>query len=77
MFRDEQSSYQNQSIPANLMWGWVQSGYVMELPYPLPYAGNKTLYFEVTNRVTRTLVPTADYFQVGIAVHGIADWGTL
>lgn len=77
LFKDEQSSYQNQSIPLNLMFGWVFSGYVMELAYPLPYAGSKTLTFEVTNRVTRTLVPTADYFTVGICVHGIAYWGAL
>lgn len=77
LFKDEQSNYQNQSIPANLMWGWVQSGFVMELPYPLPYAGSKTLSFEVTNRVTRTLVPTANYFTVGIVVHGVSYWGKL
>lgn len=76
-FKDEQSNYQNQSIPCNLMWGWVQTGYVMELPYPLPYAGAKTLQFIITNRVTRALTPTADYFTVGICLHGIAYWGSL
>lgn len=77
LFRDEQSSYQNQSIAANLMWGWVASGYVMELPYPLPFAGSKTLSFEVTNRVARTLTPTADYYTLQICIHGIAFWGKL
>lgn len=84
IWKDEQSNYQKGVIPADLMWGSYGSaaggeggGFYMNLPYVLPYAGNKTLSFEITNRVTRVLVPTADYFAVAICVAGIADWGTL
>lgn len=82
IWKDEQSNYQNESIPADLMWGSYGSseggnggGFFMNLPYVLPYAGNKTLSFEIMNRVTRSL--SREYFTVAICVHGIADWGTL
>lgn len=84
VWKDEQSNYQKGSIPADLMWGSYGSadggnggGFFMNLPYVLPYAGNKTLSFEIENRVPRTLVPEAEYFTVAICVAGIADWGTL
>lgn len=84
IWKDEQSNYQKGSIAADLMFGSYGSaaggdggGFLMNLPYPLPYAGNKTLSFEVENLVTRTLVPTASYFKVEICVAGITDWGTL
>lgn len=75
--RDENSNYQNGEIPADLMYGSVESGYIMELPYPIPYSGNKTLTFDITNRVARTLVPESTTFSVFVAVHGVADWGEL
>ena len=76
-YRDEQSNYQNGPIPAEMMFGSVRSGYAMDLPYPIPFAGNKTISFNVTNLVTRTLVPGATQFVVWIAIHGVADWGKL
>ena len=57
--------------------GSVRSGFSYEFPYPIPYAGNKTLTFEIFNRCARTLVPEADYFTVALVVHGIADWGKV
>ena len=84
IWKDEQSNYQKGSIPADLMWGSYGSaaggdggGFFMNLPYVLPYAGNKTLSFELENRVLRALTPTAEYFTIAICVAGIADWGTL
>jgi hypothetical protein len=76
-FKDEQSNYQNQAIPAELLFGSVRSGYIVELAFPIAFAGNKTITFEITNRTNRALVPQADTYQVYIAMHGIADWGKL
>lgn len=81
-FRDEQSNYQSNPIPAPLMFGNAgvgptsPGGFLIPLPYPIPYAGNKTITWEVTNLVTRTLSPTAEYFAVWICMAGTADWGT-
>lgn len=76
-WKDEMSNYQNGPIMADLMFGNVAAGFSYMLPYPLPYAGNKTLFFRVTNRVLRALTPEADYFTVAICVHGIGNWGTV
>jgi len=76
-FKDEQSNYQNQPIPADIMFGSVATGFLIELPYPIPFAGNKTLTFNITNRVPRALSPQQDHYPVHIAVHGVADWGEL
>jgi len=76
-FKDEQSNYQNQPIPADIMFGSVETGFVVELPYPIAFAGNKTLTFRITNVPPRALSPQEDNYTVSIAVHGIADWGTL
>lgn len=86
VWKDEQSNYQKGEIPADLMWGSYGSsdggnggGFVMNMPYPLPYAGNKTLSFDITNAVARVLAgdPVPTHFVVAICVSGIADWGTL
>ncbi len=76
-WKDEQSNYQNGAIPADMMFGSVRSGYVNPLSYPIPFAGNKTLTFEIASLYTRVLVPEADFFSVAIAVAGVSDWGTL
>lgn len=76
-WKDQQRNYVDGPIAANLMWGWTQSGYSIDFPFPLPYSGNDTLSFTVVNRVTRTLVPTADYFAVQIVASGITDIGEL
>lgn len=74
-WRDDQSVYTNAPIMANSAFGSVASGFSYELPYPIPYAGSKTISFEVTNRVTRDL--EADEFVVAILLHGVAFWGEL
>jgi len=76
-WKDEQRTYVDGAINANLMFGWDESGYILELPFPIPFAGNKTLSFTITNRVARVLVPEADYFEVQICCAGIADLGEL
>lgn len=82
--RDEQSNYQNGFIGADLMYGSIGidngsgggGGFVMDLTYPLPFAGSKTITWEVINRVPRTLASAAETFTVEICLHGLADWGT-
>lgn len=78
-WRDEYSNYQSPGFaPADLMFGSVATGYALDLPYPIPFAGNKTLTFEVQNRVARAIVaPPATEFIVAIVLHGIADWGEI
>lgn len=73
-WRDEQSVYSNGPIPADMMFGSVRSGYIKELPYPVPFAGAKTLTFTLVNLVTRTLL-VGDTFVVYVAIHGVNDWG--
>lgn len=75
-WKDEISMYVNTLIPADLMWGRLKAGYVLDLPFPIPYGGNKTLTFRVQNRITRApTIPDLKYFRVGICLHGVADWG--
>lgn len=83
-FKDEQSVYQKGDIPADLMFGNYGSadagnggGFLMNMPYPLPYPGNKTLSFVITNAVDRTLDPVASDFVVAICASGIMYWGEL
>jgi hypothetical protein len=74
--RDEQSSYQNIAGMADLMFGRAQGGDSQDLPYPIPYAGNKVLTFHITNRILRAM-QSGTYWLLGITVVGVADWGEL
>lgn len=76
-WKDEQSNYQNGPIPADILFGSVASGYIIELAFPIAFAGNKTLSFILTNQVNRAVVPQEDNFTIAVAIHGVADWGTL
>lgn len=76
-WKDQQRNYVDGPIAANLMWGWLGSGYQIDFPFPLPYSGNDTLSFIVTNRVARTLAPPDDYFKIQIVAGGITDLGEL
>lgn len=76
-WKDQQHNYVDGPMAANLMWGWNERGYALDFPFPIPYSGNDTLSFRVTNRVTRVPVPTADYFKIQIVVAGITDLGEL
>jgi len=76
-FRDENSNYQNIPIMAALLYGSAREGRYVDFAIPLAYSGNRTIHFRVINRHTRVLTPSSDYFKVGIAVHGVADWGPL
>jgi hypothetical protein len=75
-FKDEQSVYQNNPISANAMFGNVHQGLSIPLAMPLPYAGSKTLAFDVQNLVTRTL-QDVEFFTLQIGLHGVSDWGDL
>lgn len=74
-WKDEQRTYTDGPIPADLMFGWNTTGYVLEMPFPIGFPGNKTLSFIVTNRILRVLDPVADYFNVSIVLHGVCDMG--
>ncbi len=78
-WKDENSNYQNEPICADLMWGRIKLGQAFDLPFPIPYAGNKTLTFRVQNYRLRvpTIEPPPDHFTIGIVAHGVADWGIV
>ena len=77
LYKDEMSNYQKEPTMADILAGSVRSGFISWLPMPLGLAGSRSFYFEIVNRVTRVLSPTADYFKVAITMHGMADWGEL
>lgn len=74
-WREEVSNYQNQPLLAETAFGSTRYG---AIPFyqPIPFAGNKTLHFRVTNAYNRILSPQADIYRVQIVIHGVADWGT-
>jgi len=74
-WKDQQRNYVDGPICPDLMWGSTQSGYAIDFPFPLPYSGNDTLSFTITNRVTRVI--PEEYFVVQIVVAGITDIGEL
>ena len=77
-WRDEQRTYTNAPINADLLWGpRGMMGDYSPLVYPVYWAGTHTLDFRVTNQYTRVLTPQAEYFQVQIVLEGVADWGKL
>lgn len=78
-FKDEQSNYQNIPVAASAAFGQGPVGYALEFPFPIPFAGNKTITFRVTNNYTRVLTPTpaSPVFRVHFVLAGVADWGQL
>lgn len=74
-FQDEQTQYQNIPIMAEAMFGTTRAGDSIWMPYPIPFAGNKTITFKVTNRCTRVLSPVSETFTVQIALSGFVDLG--
>lgn len=76
-WKDDYNTYQNDAIMAELMFGITRLGYTLDLPFPIPYSGNKGLTFTITNRFLR--VPTAEVEKivVGICVAGVADFGEV
>lgn len=80
-FKDESSSYQNIPIQAALMFGQIAPcvGGIgcLDLPYPIPYSGSRTLTFRVTNLYPRTNPDDREIFTVQIVGAFIADWGPV
>ena len=76
-WKDEQSNYTNGPVPSDLLMGGPWAGYTIPLPNPIPFEGNKTLTFEVINRVNRVLASAEETFVIAIVLHGLADWGKL
>lgn len=80
-FADEQTAYQRDFCASDLMFGAAgagaggqSGGFVQNMPYPIGFAGNVTLTFDIRNRVAR-VVGQEDYFTVQIVLHGISSWG--
>jgi hypothetical protein len=76
-WRDDLRTFQNVPILADLLWGPKIQGDWRSLEYPLYYMGTQTLLFELYNTYARTLSPTADTYEVQIALSGLADWGAV
>lgn len=78
-FKDEQSNYQNVPVAASAAFGQGPCGYMLEFPFPIPFAGNKTITFRITNNYTRVITPTppSAVFPVHLVLAGVADWGDL
>lgn len=74
---DEQRQYIDNPTNANLLWGPHIEGENRNLEYPIYYAGNHALQFEITNLYTRVLTPQADNFTIEILLSGLADFGKL
>ena len=76
-WRDEMREYNNIHLNADLLFGPKTEGPYRMLPYPVLYAGNHTISFDILNAYTRVLTPESDFFRIQIALHGLADWGKL
>lgn len=82
-FKDEQSNYQKDFFPADLAFGSQgstnNSGFIIPLPYPIPFAGNKTITFEIRNDVLRVPAgaPTPTTYKICVLMAGVANWGDL
>lgn len=81
-FSDEQTAYQKDWCSANLIFGMAgasaggnQGGFVQNMPYPIPFAGNVSLTFELRNRVARTLTGDPGHYIVQIVMCGLSSWG--
>lgn len=74
-WKDELSQYQNDPLLAEAAYGSARFQSIA-LDCPIPFAGNKTLTFRLTNAYARVLTPESDVYNVQIVVHGIADWGS-
>lgn len=81
-FRDEESVYQRDWAPANLVFGGYgpaqggqQGGYLIDMPYPIAFSGNRTVTFEVRNSILRAPTDQSTTFKVVFVMHGISSWG--
>lgn len=77
LWRDEIRAFSKESILSSLLFGPKVQGDWARLPYPIYYAGNHTISFDITNAYTRTLSPVAETFDVQFVLRGLADWGQL
>ncbi len=76
-WRDQMREYNNIPIHADLLFGPKTEGSYRTLEYPVYYAGNHTISFELYNVYNRVLTPVADFYRVQIVLRGLADWGKL
>lgn len=74
---DENRQYTNNPTQANLLWGPHIEGPNRNLEYPIYYAGNHAISFDITNLYQRILTPVATTFQIQIHIAGMADFGAL
>lgn len=81
-FSDEQTVYQRNWCPADLIFGAAgagaggqSGGFVQNMPYPIAFSGNVQITWEVRNRITRTILDDPEFFTVAFVMHGISSWG--
>lgn len=74
--QDEVTQYQNIPIAAENMFGSQRAGDILWSPYPIPFAGNKTITFTVTNNYTRILTPSSETYRVQLVMSGFIYLGT-
>ena len=74
--QDEVSQYQNIPVAAENMFGSQRAGDIRWAPYPIPFAGNKTITFTVTNQYNRILTPESDHYTVQLVMSGFIYLGT-
>lgn len=76
-WQDEQRTYSQIPIAADLLAGPKGAGEYPDLQYPVYYAGTHTLNFRLTNHYARILTPVSETFRVQVVTAGLADWGKL
>lgn len=74
---DEARQYISNPTQANLLWGPHIEGPQRNLEYPIYYAGNHAISFDITNLYQRILTPESETFQIQIHLSGLADFGQL
>ena len=71
-WKDDQTSFQNEPISAESMFGSNRIGEIIPLPVRVAYKGSKTLSVRITNLVDRTATGTT--FKVQIVFCGFELW---
>lgn len=71
--KDQKTIFTLMAVQANNLFGPYVNGQFPDLSFPKYYQGVNTLNFTVVNLYTRLLSPEADFFNIQIAVHGVAD----
>lgn len=72
-WRDDQTTYNNVQIMADLMFGSIRTGFINPLPLRVFYKGSKTISIDVTNLLDRTAV-FPNSFVLQFCLIGFERW---